>query len=176
MFSLTCPKRQSNLFLIELIFKCAIIILFKLSFQNGFNVFCQFISDWPDPCFSKSNMKKLQSELLPANCHLKTFEICCIKVLLSILAPLLSQMLSLDSFTMINKENVLFFYTSLFKSVLTSILFLSKSGLSILIISSEMVTSQVSDFNLPAISKTFLSTSVGVESEIKSFVATCRIK
>ena len=32
--------------------------------------------------------KKLQSELLPANCHLKTFEICCIKVLLRIITPL----------------------------------------------------------------------------------------
>ena len=80
------------------------------------------------------------------------------------------QMISLDSFTMINKENVLFF------NVLTYILFLSKSRLPILIISSEMVTSQVSDFNLPAISKTFLGTSVGAESEIKSFIATCRIK
>ena len=82
------------------------------------------------------------------------------------------QMISLDSFTMINKENVLF----LTQCVLTSILFLSKSRLSILIISSEMVTSQVSDFNLPAISKTFLATSVGAESEIKSFVPACRIK
>ena len=63
-----------------------------------------------------------------------------------------------------------------FKCVLTSILVLSKLGLSILIISSEMVTSQVSDFSLPAISKTFYATSVGVESKIKSFVPTCRIK
>ena len=37
-----------------------------------------------------------------------------------------------------------------------------------------MVTSQVSDFNLPTLSKTFLAASVGVESEIKSFVPTCR--
>ena len=77
MFPLTCSERQSNLFNLS-----------NLSFRNSFNVFWQFISDWPDPYFSKSNTKKLQLELLPANCHLKTFEICCIKVLLRILTPL----------------------------------------------------------------------------------------
>ena len=61
--------------------------LFKLSLRSDFKT--RGTSAWPDPYFSKSDIEYLQSELLPAHCHLKTFEICYRKVVLRIFAPLL---------------------------------------------------------------------------------------
>ena len=119
--------------------KWAQISLFKLSLLSDFKPLWQSTSDWPDPYISKPDVEKLQSELLPANCHLKIFEIYCRKLVLRIwlLFYLNEAYLYLDDFfylfTMIDKKNVLFF-TSLHisvKCVLTSYPFLFQSVLSV---------------------------------------------
>ena len=55
-----------------------------------------FSFDWDLACFelldlffSKSDSEKLQHEALPDNCQLKTFKICCVKLLLRMLVPFL---------------------------------------------------------------------------------------
>ena len=70
-------------------FEWAKITLFKLSLRSDFKALWQSTSVWSDPYLSKSIMAKLQSELLPSNCYSKTFEICCRKLVLRILAALL---------------------------------------------------------------------------------------
>ena len=49
--------------------KWAVISLFKLSLRSDFKTVWQSTSDAPEPYFSKSNMEKLQSELLSVSCH-----------------------------------------------------------------------------------------------------------
>ena len=87
IFPLICSKKQLYLFLIGLMFEWAKITLFKLSLRSDFKALWQSTSVWSDPYLSKSIMAKLQSELLPSNCYSKTFEICCRKLVLRILAP-----------------------------------------------------------------------------------------
>ena len=69
-------------------FKWVEISLFKLSLRSNFKTLCQSTLAWPDPYFSKLDVGKLQSELLPENVHLKIFEVYCRKLLLRILALL----------------------------------------------------------------------------------------
>ena len=73
-------------------FKCAKISLFKLSLRREFKTLRQFsfaCFKLLDSFSSKSDLEKLQHEVLPDNCQLKTFEICCVKLLLRMLAPFL---------------------------------------------------------------------------------------
>ena len=73
-------------------FKCAKISSSKLSLRREFKSLLQFFF----ACFklldsfsSKSDSEKLQHEVLPDNCQLKTFKICFVKLLLRMLAPFL---------------------------------------------------------------------------------------
>ena len=52
--------------------KWAVISLFKLSLRSDFKTVWQSTSDAPEPYFSKSNMEKLQSELLKCQLSLET--------------------------------------------------------------------------------------------------------
>ena len=93
MFLLTCSEKERERDRgrgreMEM-FKWAEINLFRLSLQSNSKTLWQSTSAWPDPYFLKSNVGKLQSELLLTDCHLKTFKICCRKLVLSILSPLL---------------------------------------------------------------------------------------
>ena len=73
-------------------FKCAKIRLSKLSLRREFKTLWQFsFASFKllDSFSSKSDSGKLQHEVLPDNCQLKTFKICCVKLLLRMLAPFL---------------------------------------------------------------------------------------
>ena len=73
-------------------FKYAEIRLSKLSSRKEFKTLLQFSFAYfklTDPFSSKSDSEKLQHKVLPDNCQLKAFEICCVKLLLRILAPFL---------------------------------------------------------------------------------------
>ena len=146
IFRLTCSEGQSNLLLIELMSKCVKTILFKLSLQSDFKTLWQSTSPWPNPYFWDSNVENLQSEPLPANYHLKTFEICCRKLVLRISAPLLSKwsLLLFRWSTWISLpwsiRKMFFSLRTYFKRVLISFPFLFKSVLSVLNIISEILT------------------------------------
>ena len=72
--------------------KCAKISLSKLSLWREFKTLRQFsfaCFKFLDSFSSKSHPETLQHEVLPDNCQLKNFEICCIKLLLRTLAAFL---------------------------------------------------------------------------------------
>ena len=156
IFPLICSKKQLYLFLIGLMFEWAKITLFKLSLRSDFKALWQSTSVWSDPYLSKSIMAKLQSELLPSNCYSKPFEICCRKLVLRILAPLLFKwawllcrwfvLIFLPS--LIRKMFFLFYLHISVKFLLTTFHLLFKSGLSVLNIISQIITLRFSDFNL----------------------------
>ena len=73
-------------------FKCAKFSLSKLSLRREFKTLLQFSF----ACFKlldafslKFDSQKLHHEVLRDNCQLKTLEICCVKLMLRILAPFL---------------------------------------------------------------------------------------
>ena len=83
---------MSTLFLIRLMFKCSKISLSKLSLRREFKTLWNFsfaCFKLRNSFFSKSDSKELQREVFPDNCYLKTFEICCVKLLLRMLVPFL---------------------------------------------------------------------------------------
>ena len=87
-----------------------------------------------DSFSSKSDSEKLQQEVLPDNCQLKTFEICCVKLLLRMLAPflfkwslLLFRWLALI-FLLWSMRKKFFLLHISFKWWLTSLLFLFNSS------------------------------------------------
>ena len=73
-------------------FKCAKLSFSKLSLQREFKTCQQFllpIFKLLDSFSLKSDSETLQHEALPDNCQLKIFVICCLKLLLRMLAPFL---------------------------------------------------------------------------------------
>ena len=75
-------------------FKYTKISLSKLSLRREFKTLWQFsfaCFKLLDSFSSKSGSKKLQHEVLPDICQLKTFEIYCVKLRLRMLAPFLSK-------------------------------------------------------------------------------------
>ena len=72
--------------------QCANFSLSKLSLRRDFKTLQRLPVAWLqmiDSFSSKSNSEKLLCEELPDNCQLKPLEICCVKLLLRILAPFL---------------------------------------------------------------------------------------
>ena len=74
-------------------FKCAKISL-NYPYEESLKHFGNFLFSFAyfkllDSFFSKSDSETLQYEVLSDNCQLKTFEICCVKQLLRMLAPFL---------------------------------------------------------------------------------------
>ena len=73
-------------------FKYAKISLSKLSLRREFKTLREFYFAYfklLDSFSLKSDSEKLQHEVLTDNCQLKTFEICCVKLLLRMLARFL---------------------------------------------------------------------------------------
>ena len=122
---------------------CAKIRLSNLSLRREFKTFRQFsFADFKmlDSLFSKSDSEKFQHEVLPDNCQLKTFQICCVKLLLRILAPfpfkwnrLVLRWLVLIFF-LGSMRKYYFCYTLLWNDGWLSFSLLFNSGLSALII------------------------------------------
>ena len=64
-------------------FKCAKIRLSKLSLGRELKPLLKLACfELLDSFSSKSDSEKLQHEVLTDNCQLKTFEICCVKLLI----------------------------------------------------------------------------------------------
>ena len=73
---------------------CAKMSLSKLCIKRSSKALQQFwltCFELLDSFSSKSNSEKIQHEMLPDNCCLKSFELCCVKVLPKILAPTISR-------------------------------------------------------------------------------------
>ena len=86
---LACPERNSNLLLIELVFKCAKANLFKLLHCKDFNTLLQSVTLFSTCILSELHSSPKNPALYSLGCQLEILDNSGIKVLLGILELLL---------------------------------------------------------------------------------------